>query len=123
MIRHTASYGMFVIILIAAAAMGLALFGSTPPALAHGGKSHGDSEFTRFQAVQKAVQLYDRLIAAEKLDDAWETGLAEITVDTRQHKGKKEYVVRFKRSTGEPDRVYFFFDLKGEYAGSNFSGN
>ena len=121
MIHHTAGYKISTITLIAIAAIGLTLFGATP-VLAHGGKSHGETEFTSFQAVQKASQLYDRLIIAGKLDGAWETGLSAITVNTRQTDGKKEFVVKFMRSQGEPGGVYFFFDLRGEYTGSNFSG-
>ncbi len=121
MIHHSAGYNKLAIALIAMAAIGLMLYGAMP-ALAHGGKSHGETEFTSFQAVQKAFELYDRLIIAGKLDGVWETGLASITVNTRQTDGKKEFVVKFLRSQGEPDSVYFFFDLKGEYTGSNFSG-
>lgn len=121
MIHSTAGHKILAITLIATAAIGLMLSGAMP-ALAHGGKSHGETEFTSFQAVQKASKLYDRLIIAGKLDGAWETGLSSITVSTRQTDGKKEFVVKFMRSQGEPDSVYFFFDLKGEYSGSNFSG-
>lgn len=121
MIHNSAGYKILAITLIAMAAIGLMLYGATP-VLAHGGKSHGETEFTSFQAVQKASQLYDRLIIAGKLEGAWETGLSSITVNTRQTDGKKEFVVKFMRSQGEPDSVYFFFDLEGEYTGSNFSG-
>lgn len=121
MIHNSAGYKILTITFIALASIGLALCGAIP-VLAHGGKSHGETEFTSFQAVQKASQMYDRLIIAGKLDEVWETGLSSITVNTRQSDGKKEYVVKFMRSQGDPDSVYFFFYLKGEYAGSNFSG-
>lgn len=121
MIHSIAGYRIWAISLVAAAAIGLSFYGA-PPASAHGGKSHGDSDFTSFQAVQKAAQLYDRLITAGKLDDNWETGLSTITVTTRNSADKKEHVVRFRRSKGDPGSVYFFFDDEGQYTGSNFSG-
>ena len=121
MIHNSAGYTLSTIIFLA-----IAFFYLTPngamPVLAHGGKNHGETEFTSFQAVQKASQLYDRLIIEGKLDGVWETGLSSITVDTRKSGNNKEVVVRFMRSQGEPESVYFFFDLKGEYTGSNFSG-
>lgn len=95
---------------------------SAPPVWSHGGKSHGGTGFSSLQAVQKATELYDRLIKTEKLEEAWETGLATIDVSTRQTNGKREYVVRFSRVEGDPGSVYFFFDQRGEYSGSNFTG-
>jgi len=95
---------------------------SVLPAWSHGGKSHGGSGFSSLQAVQKATELYDRLIKTEKLEEAWETGLTTIDVSTRQADGKREYVVRFSRVEGDPGSVYFFFDQQGEYSGSNFTG-
>ena len=92
------------------------------PVLAHGGKSHGGTGFSSLQAVQKATELYDRLIKMEKLEEAWETGLTAISVSTRQAGDKPEYVVRFSRVEGDPESVYFFFDQQGEYSGSNFTG-
>lgn len=121
MIHNAAGYKILAITPIAMAAIGLTPYEVTS-VFAHGGKSHGETEFTSFQAVQKASQLYDRLIISGKLNGAWETGLSSITINSRQTDGKKEYVVKFMRSQGEPDSVYFFFDLKGEYSGSNFSG-
>lgn len=98
------------------------IFADALPALGHGGKSHGDTNFSSLQAVQKAMELYDRLITGGKLPEAWETELASIQVNTRPSKGKGEYVVQFIRAEGDPGSVYFFFDLKGEYSGSNFTG-
>lgn len=95
---------------------------SISPAVGHGGKSHGDNDFSSLQAVRKAVELYDRLIAMGKLPDVWETGLASIHVSTRQSEEKDEYVIQFKRIEGEPQSVYFFLDQKGAYIGSNFTG-
>ena len=92
------------------------------PAYSHGGKTHEGEMFSAFQAVQKATQLYDRLITSGKLPEAWETELTSIHINIRQSKDKREYVVQFKKANGEPDSVYFFFDQKGEYAGSNFTG-
>ncbi|MBW2612164.1 MAG: hypothetical protein JRE12_07330, partial [Deltaproteobacteria bacterium] len=53
------------------------------PAHGHGGKSHDDVAFTALQAVQKATELYDRLIISGKLPEVWETGLKTITIYTR----------------------------------------
>jgi hypothetical protein len=92
------------------------------PAWSHGGKSHGGTGFSSLQAVQKATELFDRLIKMDKLEAAWETGLAKIDVSARQAAGKREYVVRFSRIQGDPGSVYFFFDQRGEYSGSNFTG-
>ena len=94
----------------------------TLPAFSHGGKTHGGEMFSAFQAVQKATQLYDRLIASGKLPEAWETELKSIHIDIRKSTDKREYVVQFQRAEGDPDSVYFFFDQEGEYAGSNFTG-
>ena len=94
----------------------------TLPAFSHGGKTHGGEMFSAFQAVQKATQLYDRLIASGKLPEAWETELKSIHISVRKSTDKREYVVQFQRAEGDPDSVYFFFDQEGEYAGSNFTG-
>ena len=91
-------------------------------AYSHGGKTHGEEPFSAFQAVQKAMQLYDRLILSGKLPEDWETGLSSIHVSVRGAENSRETVVQFKRSGGDPDSVYFYFDRQGEYSGSNFSG-
>lgn len=88
----------------------------------HGGKTHAEEPFSAFQAVQKATQLYDRLIVSKKLPEGWETDLSSIQITIRGEEENREYVVTFKRSTGDPDSVYFYFDRQGEYAGSNFTG-
>jgi hypothetical protein len=100
--------------------MGLNL--ATKPALAHGGKTHADESFTALQAVQKATELYDRLILSGKLAEPWETKLKNIHISTRHNGEQKEYVVRFETDQLEPSSVYFFFDREGAYAGSNFTG-
>ncbi len=101
---------------------GLMVTAGVMPASGHGGKSHGGLEFTSLQAVQKALKLYDKLIVAGKLPEEWETGLEAINVGTRQTNGKNEIMVQFKRAEGDGGSVYFFFDPKGEYSGSNFTG-
>jgi hypothetical protein len=88
----------------------------------HGGKTHAESPFSALEAVQKATQLYDRLIVSGKLPEAWETDLSSIHVSVRGTENSRETVVQFKRSGGDPDSVYFYFDPQGEYSGSNFSG-
>ena len=94
----------------------------TLPAYGHGGKTHGDETFTAFQALEKASELYDRLIVSGKLTEEWETGLKRVTIDVRNSNNKREYVVQFEKSEGDPRSVYFFFDQEGEYSGSNFTG-
>ena len=86
----------------------------------HGGKHAG--QFTRLQALQKATMMYDQLVDKGKLDQAWETGLQNVTIFNRKKSGKDEIVVSFKRSEGDPKAVYIFFNAKGKYAGSNFTG-
>jgi hypothetical protein len=62
------------------------------------------------------------LIVSGKLTEDWETGLKRVTIDIRKSKDKREYVVNFEKSKGEPNSVYFFFDKEGQYSGSNFTG-
>ena len=87
----------------------------------HGPKGHGDNSFTALEATKKGIQLYDRLLENGKLADSWETELADIRVFSRSTNNKKEVVVQFNRTTGEPRSVYIFFSEKGEYSGSNFT--
>jgi hypothetical protein len=94
----------------------------TDPVFAHGPKGHSEMEFTALMAVKKGVELYDRLVASGKLDESWETELADIRVFTRNNNTEKEIVVQFKRSSGNPNSIYIFFTEKGEYNGSNFTG-
>ena len=91
------------------------------PVFGHGGK-HAAGEFTHLQALQKATEMYDRLIANGKLDQSWETTLMRVNVSNRQKENEMEIVVSFQRAEGEPQSVYIFFTAKGEYAGSNFTG-
>ena len=90
--------------------------------LAHGPKGHGDMEFTALHAAKKGIALYDQLVASGKLGNPWETDLADIQVLKRKNGNKNEFVVKFSRSKGEPIAVYIFFSEKGEYNGSNFTG-
>lgn len=95
---------------------------SAATAMGHGGKTHADEPFSAFQAAQKAAGLYDRLIVSGKLPEKWETDLTSIDITIRGSGDQREYVVRFKRTDGDPDSVYFYFDRRGEYVGSNFTG-
>lgn len=95
---------------------------SVPLVSAHGPKGHGETEFTALEAAKKGVDLYDRLVASGKLNEPWETDLTNIEVFPRQSGEKKEIVVKFSRSKGEPQSVYIFFTEKGDYSGSNFTG-
>ena len=94
---------------------------SEAPVLGHGGK-HAADAFTHLQALQKATELYDRLIGNGKLDQSWETTLTRVNVSTRQKGDKKEVVVSFQRAEGKPQNVYIFFSADGKYAGANFTG-
>jgi hypothetical protein len=90
---------------------------------AHGPKGHDGSEFSALQAAKKGITLYDRLVASGKLKGPWETDLTNIEVFSRQKRSqKRELVVKFSRTKGEPQSVYIFFTDKGEYSGSNFTG-
>ena len=93
----------------------------TAIAFSHGGK-HAADDFTHLQALKKAIELYDRLLESEKLDQSWERNLARVDVSNRQKSGKREVVVAFQRAEGEPSTVYIFFDAAGKYSGSNFTG-
>lgn len=89
---------------------------------AHGGKAHEMGEFTHLAALKKATELYDKLIDSQKLDSAWETGLERVEVSHRQKGNDTEVVVAFYRDEGDPKTVFIFFTPKGEYSGSNFTG-
>jgi len=91
-------------------------------ASAHGPKGHSDIEFTTLQAANKGMELYNKLLASGKIEESWETNLQSIEVLPRQIGEKREVVVKFSRSKGEPPSVYIFFTEKGEYSGSNFTG-
>ena len=104
---------LFMILLFATIIPAVAVFG-------HGGK-HSEA-FTHLQALQKATQLYDKLINTGKLDPSWETGLEQVTLSNRQKGDKKEIVVVFHRHEGDPKSVYIYFNADGKYAGSNFTG-
>jgi hypothetical protein len=91
-------------------------------AYGHGGKTHAAEPFSAFEAVQKATALYDRLIVSGKVPEAWETDLISIQVTVRGTENSRETVVRFTRSGGDPDSIFFYFNRQGDYAGSNFTG-
>ena len=106
---------------LAVATLGLAMLFATAQAYGHGGKTHANS-FTPLQALQKATELYDKLVVSGKLPDSWETGLNKVDISNRQKGDQWEYVVSFERNAGEPKRVYIFFTAEGKYSGSNFTG-
>ncbi|UCD91139.1 MAG: hypothetical protein JSW04_06870 [Desulfobacterales bacterium] len=89
---------------------------------AHGPKGHEGNEFTALQAAKKGIALYDSLVEAGKLVESWETDLKDIEVSLRQKGNHPEVVVKFRRRKGDPQTVYIFFNEKGEYTGSNFTG-
>jgi hypothetical protein len=95
---------------------------ATGTVFSHGGKEHASS-FTALQALQKATELYDKLIDSSRLPGFWETDLERIDIANRLKDGHKEYIVSFQRSgEGGPNTVYIYFNAEGEYAGSNFTG-
>lgn len=110
-----------VVIIVFVIAVGFAYI-IDQPAYSHGGKTHGGEAFTAFQAVQKAIKLYDRLIASGKLPEVWETRLKTIKISIRNTPNKREYVVEFETDKEHPSSVYFFFNQDGRYSGSNFTG-
>ena len=89
---------------------------------AHGPKGHGGQSFTALEAAKKGITLYDKLVAGGKLEESWETELKEIKVLPRGEANKKEFIVQFDRRQGKPRSVFIFFDDKGGYSGSNFTG-
>ncbi len=90
---------------------------------AHGGKSHGaGGEFTNLEALKKATELYDKLVASNKLDVSWEISVEAIQIAERRKGSEVEKVVSFSKKTGDPRTVYIFFTSHGEYAGSNLTG-
>jgi len=101
--------------------LGLAILSASGQIYGHGGKKHSSS-FTALQALQKATELYDKLVVSGKLPDSWETDLKKVDILNRQKGDQREYVVSFERSAGEPNTVYIFFTAEGEYSGSNFTG-
>ena len=97
------------------------LIGGGSLAFGHGGKTHKDS-FTALQALQKATELYDRLIINGKLDESWESDLKMVQVTAREIDGRNEYRVGFHRHKASPEAVFIFFSSEGKYSGSNFDG-
>ncbi|BBO77442.1 hypothetical protein DSCW_48590 [Desulfosarcina widdelii] len=118
---YTTRRHIWFVITIALITLGVIVSG-TEIANSHGGKTHGEEAFTAFQAVQKATQLYDRLIVSGKLPEDWETDLVSIHISARGDETSRETVVQFKRTGGDPESLYFYFDHRGEYSGSNFTG-
>ena len=101
----------------------LTLLFASSTTFAHGPKGHANVDFTPMQAVEKSLTLYDRLIDSGKLEETWETELKNVEVFQNRKEEQSEFVVKFSRSKGEPRSVYIFFNGKGDYTGSNFTGN
>ena len=121
MIQIQTSENFKLAIIVIALAIGVSIAIATA-VYGHGGKTHGGESFTALQALQKATQLYDRLIISGKLPEEWETDLKTIKIDIIASAEKREYVIQFEKPKGSPNSVYFFFNRKGEYSGSNFTG-
>ncbi len=105
-----------------AATAAVVLFVAASPAWSHGGKEHGDAGFTALKALEKATDLYNRLLSSGRLDAGWEAGLENVGIAAPSQQGRNEFVVSFRRNQGDPRTVYFFFTAEGKYAGSNFTG-
>jgi hypothetical protein len=101
MIRYLLRRHLRSMIIIAGIVTGVIVTGAGI-AHSHGGKTHAADPFSAFQAVQKATQLYDRLIVSGKLPEAWETDLSSIHVSVRGAENSRETVVQFKRNGGDP---------------------
>lgn len=106
---------------IGAVALILTILLATGSAFSHGGKKHTNS-FTALKALQKATEMYDKLVDRGKLPESWETDLKKVDISNRPKGDQWEYVVSFERSAGEPNTVYIFFTAEGKYSGSNFTG-
>lgn len=106
---------------IGAVALILTILLATGSAFSHGGKMHTNS-FTALKALQKATEMYDKLVDRGKLPESWETDLKKVDISNRPKGDQWEYVVSFERSAGEPNTVYIFFTAEGKYSGSNFTG-
>lgn len=89
---------------------------------AHGPGGHDQQAFTPLSAARKGMEVFDKLIAGGKLDESWETRFAAVQVSRRAAAGNGEFIVKLSRDQGDPAAVYIFFDIQGEYRGSNFSG-
>ena len=89
---------------------------------AHGPKPHTQKGLTPLAAVQKGLTLFDKLVSSGKLEETWETRLLGVTVTQGNRDGRRETIVRFNRDGQQPTAVYIFFDDKGNYSGSNFTG-
>ena len=100
----------------------LMITGVAPQAHSHGGKTHGENEFTPLEAIKKAISLYDKLISSQKIDQSWENDLVNVEVGKRKTDNSEEYVVSFRRNNSNTNTLYIFFNLNGEYVGSNFTG-
>ena len=71
-----------------------------------------------------ALLLLPGFAAIDSADAASALGQAagKYKVSFRGTGNDRETVVQFKRTPGDPDSVYFYFNGHGDYAGSNFSG-
>ena len=99
--------------LLLAATAAIILLATASPAPAHGGKEHGNADFTAFKALEKAAGLYNRLLSSGKLDVSWETGLENVAIAAPSSGGRREFVSTFRRSQGDPRSVYFFLPPRG----------
>jgi hypothetical protein len=105
---------------LTAAVLSLAVLLGGSSAWGHGPGGHTEG-FTSLQAVQKGLELYDRLVELGKLSEAWETDLVNIEITRRDSGGQKEFVVKFTCSAAATTPVTIFLSEKGEYVGSELA--
>ena len=114
MFRKIELGGFFPRSAIMASSLGILILITASLAFSHGGKEHATGEFTVLQALEKATKLYDRLVGSGKLVESWETDLIKVEISLRSREDRKEWVVSFQRSKGEPSTVYIFFSDDGK---------
>ena len=89
---------------------------------AHGSKGHDGNAFTNYDAVKESLAVFDKLLLNKKLNQEWESGFSTVTVLRTRENDIEEIVVKISRKIGKPETIFFFFNGKGKYKGSNFKG-
>lgn len=68
-------FSPFIALLIAAS-----MLLAAAPAFGHGGKTHAEEKFTALEALEKATELYERLVENGKLEKSWKSDLARAEI-------------------------------------------
>lgn len=119
MIKKNATGKSFFTLVAMIALLVVVLSGS---AIGHGGKTHADENFTAFEALEKGVELYKRLLDSGKLEKGWKKDLESVEISHMKNDDGRAFRVSFHRTHGKPNAVYIFFKADGSYSGSNFTG-